>query len=150
MKKPISVLNNENGVALITAIMVLIILTIIGLASTYTSDMERDVASGETAYKMGFYMADAGISYARGLTEKDLPSTLAAPADITPSTTPPRPYTLTYYETSVDQDGDRRFVVQSTTNDPTGAAGTVMIEAEILFPTAQKGKELGDGNETGY
>ena len=58
---------NDKGIALITAIMMLVILTIIGIAALNTTLIERDIANSEVKYKTGFYKADSGISAAMAI-----------------------------------------------------------------------------------
>ncbi|MCP4350883.1 MAG: hypothetical protein GY795_35915 [Desulfobacterales bacterium] len=147
MKKNFVTLKDEKGIALLTAIMLLVILTIIGLAAVNTMQTERDIASGETAYRIGFYMADSGISYARTLKEGDVPETedteiTGIPSDAT--------FTLRHVRTWDDATGDSRFVVEATSKDITGKAGTVTIQAEIKFPTKTAGRLDDPGNPTTY
>lgn len=148
--KHLFVYKNEKGIALVTAMMLLVILTIIGLAAVDTMQMERDIASGETAYRIGFYMADAGISYARTLTESQVPESMSKGDMISVSGITNPPFTLKFIDRWPDKTGDLRFKVESTTNDPTGRAGIITIEAEIKFASATRGAELGPGNETTY
>ncbi len=147
MKKNFVILKNEKGIALLTAIMLLVILTIIGLAAVNTMQTERDVASGETAYRVGFYMADSGISYARTLKDDQVPETANTEITDIPSDAN---YTLEHIRTYKDSTGDDRFVVEATSKDITGKAGTVTIQAEIKFPTKTAGRLDGPGNETTY
>ncbi|MCP4104786.1 MAG: hypothetical protein GY749_04500 [Desulfobacteraceae bacterium] len=147
MKQPFVTLKDEKGIALLTAIMLLVILTIIGLAAVNTMQTERDIAAGETAYRIGFYMADSGISYARTLEPDDVPEGLNEPITTIPSDAN---FTLMHIRTYQDKTGDDRFVVESTSKDTTGTAGTVTIQAEIKFPTETAGRELDDGSVTTY
>jgi hypothetical protein len=145
MKKPLFIMKDEKGIALITAIMLLVILTIIGLAAVDTMQMERDIASGETSYRMGFYMADAGISYAKTLQSEDVPDTPHTAVSVSGV-----PFTLEIVRTWTDSTGERRFIVESTSHDPDGQAGTVTIQAEIQFPTQTNGRSLDPGHQATY
>jgi hypothetical protein len=57
--KAISILNNEEGSVIIAAIMVLVLLTIVGIASTNTSNTEIKIATHELIYQRNFYAAEA-------------------------------------------------------------------------------------------
>ena len=61
-------MKNEKGAALLTAVMLLVILTIIGLAGVNTTLFEENISHNEAAYRQGFYKADGGISVAREIT----------------------------------------------------------------------------------
>jgi hypothetical protein len=55
-----SSLRNERGSALIIAMMILILLTVIGLAATLTTTSEYSSVSQEARYKEGFMVSDSG------------------------------------------------------------------------------------------
>jgi len=52
-------LQNENGIALIIALMLLVLLTLLGMAATTTSVVEIQIAGNDKIYKKNFYMAEA-------------------------------------------------------------------------------------------
>jgi hypothetical protein len=56
--KTTSILNNEDGVVIIAALMVLVLLTIVGIAATHTSNTEVKIATHELIYQMNFYQAE--------------------------------------------------------------------------------------------
>ena len=56
--KTTSILNNEDGVVIIAALMVLVLLTIIGIASTNVSNTEVKIATHELIYQENFYRAE--------------------------------------------------------------------------------------------
>jgi hypothetical protein len=58
LPKTTSILNNEDGVVIIAALMVLVLLTIVGIASTNTSNTEIKIAAHELIYQMNFYQAE--------------------------------------------------------------------------------------------
>ena len=60
----IKCLNNEKGVALITSIMLLSLLTIIGFSAMNSSDIELRIAGNERAATQAFNLAEAGIDHA--------------------------------------------------------------------------------------
>lgn len=56
---------NEQGSALITALIVLTLLTILGLAATNTSMLETMIAGTEKTHAEAFYAAEGGIEHLR-------------------------------------------------------------------------------------
>ncbi|EAT14239.1 pilus assembly PilX N-terminal domain-containing protein [Desulfuromonas acetoxidans] len=60
-----TVIKNERGAALIVALVVLTLLTIIGLAATNTSILETMISSTERSRAEAFYAAEAGIEHLR-------------------------------------------------------------------------------------
>jgi Tfp pilus assembly protein PilX len=56
--KTIAVLNNEKGSVIIAALMVLVLLTIIGVASTNISNTEIKISTHELIYQQNFYRAE--------------------------------------------------------------------------------------------
>lgn len=51
----------EEGSALVVALMVMVILTLIGISAITTSDIELRIAANERNYKIAFFHADSGI-----------------------------------------------------------------------------------------
>lgn len=58
-------LQNQNGAALIMAIVILTLLTIIGLAATNTSTLETMISATDRSRTEAFYAAEAGIEHLR-------------------------------------------------------------------------------------
>jgi Tfp pilus assembly protein PilX len=54
---------NEEGSILIFTLLVMLVLTIIGLAASTTTEIELKVTTNDTQNKKAFSAADAGISY---------------------------------------------------------------------------------------
>ena len=54
-------LKNESGVALVLALVMIVILTLIGLASTYTSTLEMKLSGNKRGSTDAFYAADSGV-----------------------------------------------------------------------------------------
>ncbi|HEA67631.1 MAG TPA: hypothetical protein ENI07_12525 [Desulfobacterales bacterium] len=69
MKKIIQIVDNERGVVLIVAILILVILTLLGVTGIKTSSTEQAVAVNEEIYKMTFYAAEAGRTYVMANTD---------------------------------------------------------------------------------
>jgi Tfp pilus assembly protein PilX len=60
MKTSSRILKNEKGSAIIAAMMILVLLTIIGIAATNTSTFESQIIGNEHRYQIDFYVADSG------------------------------------------------------------------------------------------
>jgi hypothetical protein len=73
------ILQNQDGAVLYGVLMVLLLLTIIGVASTKVSNTEVQISSNELAYQQNFYRAEGAAMEAAELLE----------AEINPSETPP-------------------------------------------------------------
>jgi hypothetical protein len=58
-------LQSQRGAALIMAIMILLILTVLGIYAVTTSTLETKIAGNERFLKDAFYAADGGIDYGR-------------------------------------------------------------------------------------
>ncbi len=56
-------LQNEKGVSLIVALMILLVLTLIGITAISTTTFETNIAGNERLYNRAFYTADAGVDY---------------------------------------------------------------------------------------
>ena len=55
--------NNERGFAIIVALIMLAIITVIGIAATRTSETETRIAVNERLYNIAFYTAEAGTAF---------------------------------------------------------------------------------------
>jgi Tfp pilus assembly protein PilX len=60
-------LRNEKGSVFITALFVLLLLTIIGIAATTTSRTDLQIAGNQKIHSLAFYAAEAGIEMGRTL-----------------------------------------------------------------------------------
>lgn len=58
------IINNQDGFALIAAMMFLLVLTVIGIAATNTTSIEIDIAGNDKLYKQNFYMAEGAARQA--------------------------------------------------------------------------------------
>jgi hypothetical protein len=63
MEKKVSSLNNEKGVVMLAALIFLMLLTVIGIFATNTSNIELQISGHNKISKMVFYAADSGIHY---------------------------------------------------------------------------------------
>jgi hypothetical protein len=60
-KKVVYPLKDQSGVALVLALIMIVILTLIGLASTYTSTFELKLSGNKRGTTDAFYAADSGV-----------------------------------------------------------------------------------------
>ncbi len=60
MKTPNLIFKNEQGSTIIVAMLVLVFLTIVGIAATNTSIFESQIVGNEHRYQIDFYVADSG------------------------------------------------------------------------------------------
>lgn len=56
-------LQNENGVSLVVALLILLVLTLIGITAISTTTFETNIAGNQRLYNRAFYTADAGVDY---------------------------------------------------------------------------------------
>jgi hypothetical protein len=62
-----SVANRERGAALFVAILLLLVLTVMGIALMFTTSIEQSLSSTETKISKIFYAADSGYEYASAM-----------------------------------------------------------------------------------
>jgi len=76
MDKKIKVFNcplsNENGSAIVMALVVLVVLTIVGLVASRTSTIELLIAGNDVRHKISFYAADGGTETGIELVEQNI------------------------------------------------------------------------------
>lgn len=73
--------DNENGFALIFAIIILAVVTIIAVSSNKTSIVEIKTASNDKVYKQSFYETDGGTEVGRELIEQNIACPTGFPSD---------------------------------------------------------------------
>jgi Tfp pilus assembly protein PilX len=61
--KTLGMLRNEEGSVLITALLLLVFLTLIGISATTTTTTDMQVARNEKCFKLAFYAAEAASNY---------------------------------------------------------------------------------------
>mgnify|MGYP006294679815 CR=1 FL=1 len=61
MMQPLNSLNNEKGSAIVIALMLLSLLTVMGIWSTRKSNIETLIAGNEVARKQTFYRTESGV-----------------------------------------------------------------------------------------
>jgi hypothetical protein len=72
MKRRWCQINNSNGGVTIAALLILAVLTIIGIASISTSNIEVQIATNDKVHKMAFYAADGGTELGTELLELNI------------------------------------------------------------------------------
>jgi hypothetical protein len=87
MKLLINKAKNEDGSVLIVALLILVLLTIIGISATTTTNIELQIAGNEKFHKIAFYHADSGVYTTPKLISACIDS--GAEVNIGPSTTEP-------------------------------------------------------------
>ena len=60
MGNKMQILNNENGSAIVVALILLAVVTIIGVSSSTTSTIELKIVRNEKLHQLHFYQAEAG------------------------------------------------------------------------------------------
>jgi hypothetical protein len=66
--------NNEQGFVLVYSLLIMMLLTIIGIAATTNTIMELQISGNDRTYKETFYQADGGTRLAIRLIEESLGS----------------------------------------------------------------------------
>ena len=79
LNKTAFLMNNEDGSIIIAALLVLVLLTIVGIASTNTSNTEIQIASHTTAYRQNLYRAEGATIEAATLLEGESDPILEPP-----------------------------------------------------------------------
>jgi len=79
MHSPIRNREKERGAALVIAILVLAILTVIGIALMLITSTETRIAANEWSINRGFYSSDAGVRWASSRMSVDILGFLSRP-----------------------------------------------------------------------
>jgi hypothetical protein len=69
---PFSLVNNQRGSALIVALLMLVVLTLLGISSTTTSTVELQISGNDKVYKRCFFAADGGTAAGSELIEQNI------------------------------------------------------------------------------
>lgn len=155
------ILKDQSGVALVIALVMIVVLTLIGLASTYTSTFEMKLSGNKRGTTDAFYAADGGVQVTVANIENfSLPGKYNADNKYNPFTDPNNHNTtnadvIIQYDTT--QEGSprgsgfsaisfeyRHFLIDSTGHDQTDI-GLIRSACEVeekvvrLVPTLQGG-----------
>lgn len=117
-------LGNERGVVLVTALMVMALLTVMGISAMNTSDTELKITGNQRVASQAFYLAEAGIQHAVGFYEKNGLATLTA-TDFSNKGLGGGSYTVTVQDQGSTGNEDK-FLLKS---EGTSAGVTKTIEA---------------------
>lgn len=86
-------LNNQNGIAIVTVLLVLVLITLAGVMVSKTTTTELQIATSDQLYKIAFYAAEAAPSYVifnpdlYGSANIDLSDSVNFPDDANPAAT---------------------------------------------------------------
>ncbi len=86
-KKSYKFIGDENGSAIVIALLVLLALSIIGIATMTTSQFETQVATNDILSKKAFYAADGGVEITREMIEECISCGIGFPSTATGITT---------------------------------------------------------------
>ncbi len=73
MKVIVDTIANDRGSALVVALLVLVLLTLMGISATTTSTIEVQMAGNEKFHEMAFYAADSGWQEALNWLDRQYP-----------------------------------------------------------------------------
>ena len=150
-------LKNQSGVAFILALMMIIVMTLIGLASTFTSTFEIKLSGNKRGSTSAFYSADSGVGIvvsevqyfdkpAENTTNQWKPNLHPNPtnADVTVSYDPNRKGAPRGIPISAIHFDFEHFMVESTGQDLTElnlmkSKCTIQEKVVRLMPTLQGG-----------
>ena len=90
MKEKPVFLNNEKGSVLLTAVIFLMLLTVIGIFATTTSTIEIQISGNDKINKMVFYAADSGTPYVSVNTDWYGPDNIDKGGDFFPDLIDPK------------------------------------------------------------
>jgi len=67
-----SIVNNKRGSALVVALLMLVVLTLIGISATTTTNFELQIAGNDKLFKKAFYAADGATEMGGELIEQNI------------------------------------------------------------------------------
>ncbi len=121
MRSQNSTKNGERGAALVVAILVLAILTVIGMALMLITSTETRIAANEWSVNRGFYSSDAGVRWGTAQMNSDLPTFLQRPEFGTKAAP-------SFFGNVLFNMPSHRFVTG------TGFFGTDDIQVKVMYP----------------
>ncbi len=127
MKTVLKPLQEEQGSILILCVLMLFLLTVLGISSTTTSDLEMSIATNENFFHMAFYQADGGAEAGKEIVEQ------AIEARIWVDTTTP-PVMINFVEV-----WDVDFYKNSTLSDTEIPSDT---NKDVAIPVTVEGRNL--------
>ena len=70
--KPVSAIDNQRGSALVVALLMLVVLTLIGISATTTTTFELQIATNDKLFKSAFYAADGATEMCGEVIEQNI------------------------------------------------------------------------------
>jgi Tfp pilus assembly protein PilX len=133
-------MGNQNGIAFVIALVMLLVLTMIGLASVNMSSYESNIAGNERVYNLSFYGADGGFENFRAriaqgefiYTPVNAGSYQVTIGDVTCNIS----YTRTIYSNAGGTYAV--FKVRSVGQPPFPSQGSVTVESVVQTPLLQQ------------
>jgi len=128
--------NDQRGVALVIALVMLLVLTLIGIASVSMTSYESSIAGNERLYNLAFYTADGGVENFRGQVTSGMFIYSAVNTGSYQVTIGGNPCTVSYSRwTRKDAGGSYAdFKVTAVGQAPFPAQGKVVVESIIEAP----------------
>lgn len=68
---PLNLVENEDGFVLVTALLIMVLLTILGIAATNTAITELQISANDRDYKRNFYRAEGAVMEAAQILENE-------------------------------------------------------------------------------
>ncbi len=72
MKKIFQRAAHQDGYVLVLSMMMILVLTLLGIAALNTTDIELMIAGNDTLHKKTFYKADGGTEVASSVLEENI------------------------------------------------------------------------------
>jgi Tfp pilus assembly protein PilX len=147
MKTIETIITGEKGSIILAAMVILILLTLIGMAATRTSTIEIDIAANDKFHKQALFESDSGVSWGiatlrQGDENEDIGHVFSGPAEDGPFVVTNRGQIFFNCPS-----GATCIEIQS---DSAGNAGNVSIIAGIELPTPIEGALEDTGEECTY
>jgi Tfp pilus assembly protein PilX len=129
-------IDNERGIAFVIALIMLLVLTLIGVASISLTAYETNIAGNERIYNLAFYAADGGVENFRGRISTSEFIYTAINTGSYQVTIGGNPCDVSYSRTSYsDAGGDHVvFKITSEGKPPFPAQGRVIVESVVEAP----------------
>jgi Tfp pilus assembly protein PilX len=133
---PFEPIKNERGIAFVIALIMLLVLTLIGVASISLTAYDNNIAGNERIYNLAFYTADGGVENFRGRISTSEFIYTAINAGSYQVTIGGNPCDVSYSRTSYsDAGGDHVvFKITSEGKPPFPAQGRVIVESVVEAP----------------
>jgi len=143
-------INSEDGSAILLALIMLILLTLLGMAVTTTSVIEIKISNNDKNYKQRLMEADAGVSWAVArLNQADVSDTNDDDGDGWYEFNRLKPYPLNFKVTKLS-DSSGPPVSVDIRSESTGGNGKAVIWAGIELPTPIRGALEDTGERKTY